>query len=33
MPVNPTGLTDGEVGTTLVQMAQAIILQAQAMTT
>ena len=31
MLVNPTGLTDGEVRTTLVQMAQAITLQAQAM--
>ena len=32
MHVNPTGLTDGVVRTTLVEMAQAITLQAQAMT-
>ena len=32
MLVNPTGLTDEEVRTTLVQMAQSITLQAQAMT-
>ena len=30
--INPVGLTDGEVRTTLVQMAQDITLQAQAMT-
>ena len=30
MPVNPPGLTYGEVRTTLVQMARAITLQAQA---
>ena len=32
MLVNPTGLTDGEVRKTLVEMSQAITLQAQAMT-
>ncbi|TMW98750.1 hypothetical protein EJD97_003526 [Solanum chilense] len=32
MPVNPTWLTDWEVRTTLVQIDQSIILQAQAMT-
>ena len=29
---NPTGFTDGDVRTTLVQMAQSIILQAQVIT-
>ena len=33
MPINQVGLTDGEVRKTLVQMSQAIILEAQAMTT
>ena len=33
MPVNPARLTDGEVRTALVQMAQAITLQARAITT
>ena len=32
MPVNPTGLTYGEVSTTLVQMTQAITLKVHAMT-
>ncbi|TMW89631.1 hypothetical protein EJD97_016868 [Solanum chilense] len=32
MPVNPTGFADGEVRTTLVQMAQSITLQTQSMT-
>ncbi|TMW90192.1 hypothetical protein EJD97_016095 [Solanum chilense] len=32
MPINQTGLTDGEVRTTLVEMAQAVTLQAQTMT-
>ncbi|TMX04318.1 hypothetical protein EJD97_009984 [Solanum chilense] len=32
MPVNPTSLTDGAVSTPLVEIAQAITLQAQAMT-
>ena len=32
LPVNPTGLTDREVRKSLVDMAQAITLQAQAMT-
>ena len=32
MPVSPVGLTDGKVRTTLVQISQAITLQAQAMT-
>ena len=33
MPVNPAGLTDVEVRASLAQMAQAITMQAQAMTT
>ena len=32
MPVNPAGLTDAEVRASLAQMAQAITMQAQAMT-
>ena len=32
MPVNPVGLTDAEVRTSLAQMAQAITMQAQVMT-
>ena len=32
MSVNPTGLTDAEVGESLAKMAQVITMQAQAMT-